>query len=128
MGFAKTALDLFYKKFGRRIIKTAADSKWLANTIQLLKQKAHRPKTSDVAQRVREKMLKDKPFQGFTPKIVKTKKVPPSRKGKVVDPFKKKVAPSNVVDLKWWKKMRDQGDFQKGGSVDKALPGRSRDI
>jgi len=128
MGFAKTALDLFYKKFGRRIIKTAADSKWLANTIRLLKQKAHKPKTSDVAQRVREKMLKDKPFEGFTPKIVKTKKVPPSRKGKVVDPFKKKVEPSNVVDLKWWKKMRDQGDFQKGGSVDKALPGRSRDI
>ena len=73
-GIGKKALDLFYKKFGRRIIKPAADSKWLANTIRLLKQKAHKPKTSDVAQRVREKMLKDKPFEGFTPKIVKTKK------------------------------------------------------
>ena len=127
-GIGKKALDLFYKKFGKRIANTVAESKWLANTLRLLKQKAHKPKTSDVAQRVREKMLKDKPFEGFTPKIVKTKKVPPSVKGKVVDPFKKKVAPSNVVDLKWWKKMRDQGDFQKGGSVDKALPKRSRDI
>ena len=27
MGFAKTALDLFYKTFGRRILKNAADNK-----------------------------------------------------------------------------------------------------
>ena len=26
MNFAKTALDLFYKTFGRRILKTAADN------------------------------------------------------------------------------------------------------
>ena len=73
IGIGKKALDLFYKKFGRRIIKTAADSKWLANKIRLLKLKAHKPKTSDVAQRVREKILKDKPFEVFTPKIVNTK-------------------------------------------------------
>ena len=35
-GIGKKALDLFYKKFGKRIVKTAAESKWLANTIQLL--------------------------------------------------------------------------------------------
>jgi hypothetical protein len=131
--FAKEALKLFYQKFGRRIIKTAAESKWMANTIRLLKQKAHKPKTSDVAQRVREKMLKDKPFEGFTPKIVPKKpnilgdalktgkhiKVPtpkglkpPGLKKSNVIPFPKK-PPHLKAD---------------GGRIDKALPGRSRDI
>ena len=131
--FAKEALKLFYQKFGRRIIKTAADSKWVTNTIRLLKQKAHKPKTSDVAQKIREKMLKDKPFEGFTPKIVpkkpnilgdalKTGKYktvptpkglkPPSLKKSNVIPFPKK-PPTLKAD---------------GGRIDKALPGRSRDI
>ena len=132
IGIGKKALDLFYKKFGRRIIKTAADSKWLANTIRLLKQKAHKPKTSDVVQRVREKMLKDKPFQGFTPKIVPKKpktlgdalkageyiKVP-TPKGLKPPGLKK----SNVIPFP--KKPPGKAD---GGRIDKALPGRSRDI
>ena len=133
LGIGKKALDLFYKKFGRRIIKTAADSKWMANTIRLLKQKAHKPKTSDVAQKVREKMLKDKPFQGFTPKIVPKKPTtlgdalktgkhtkvptpshlkPPSIKKSNVIPFPKK-PPTLKAD---------------GGRIDKALPKKSRDI
>ena len=133
MNFAKEALKLFYQKFGRRIIKTAAESKWMANTIRLLKQKAHKPKTSDVAQKVREKMLKDKPFQGFTPKIVPKKPTtlgdalktgthtkvptpshlkPPSLRKSNVIPFPKK-PPHLKAD---------------GGRIDKALPGRSRDI
>ena len=133
VGIGKKALDLFYKKFGKRIIKTAAESKWLANTIRLLKQKAHKPKTSDVVKKVREKMLKDKPFEGFTPKIVPKKpktlgdalktgthtKVPtpkglkpPSIKKSNVIPFPKK-PPHLKAD---------------GGRIDKALPGRSRDI
>ena len=131
--FAKEALKLFYQKFGRRIIKTAADSKWVANTIRLLKQKAHKPKTSDVAQKVREKMLKDKPFEGFTPKIVPKKPTtlgdalktgkhtkvptpshlkPPSIKKSNVIPFPKK-PPTLKAD---------------GGRIDKALPKKSRDI
>jgi hypothetical protein len=132
VGIGKKALDLFYKKFGRRIIKTAADSKWMANTIRLLKQKAHKPKTSDVAQRVREKMLKDKPFQGFTPKIVPKKpktlgdalktgthtKVP-TPKGLKPPSLKK----SNVIPFP--KKPPGKAD---GGRIDKALPTRSRDI
>jgi len=132
MNFAKEALKLFYQKFGRRIIKTAAESKWMANTIRLLKQKAHRPKTSDVAKRVREKMLKDKPFQGFTPKIVPKK---PTTLGdalktgthtKVPTPSHLKppsIKKSNVIPFP--KKTPGKAD---GGSVDKALPGRSRDI
>ena len=132
-GIGKKALDLFYQKFGRRIIKTAAESKWLANTIRLLKQKAHKPKPSDVAHRVREKMLKDKPFEGFTPKVVpkkpttlgealKTAKYtkvptpkglkPPSIKKSNVIPFPKK-PPTLKAD---------------GGRIDKALPKKSRDI
>ena len=132
IGIGKKALDLFYKKFGRRIIKTAADSKWLANTIRLLKQKAHKPKTSDVAQRVREKMLKDKPFQGFTPKIVPKK---PKTLGDALKTGKHTKVPtpshlkppslrkSNVIPFP--KKPPGKAD---GGRIDKALPGRSRDI
>jgi hypothetical protein len=132
MNFAKEALKLFYQKFGRRIIKTAAESKWMANTIRLLKQKAHKPKTSDVVKKVREKMLKDKPFEGFTPKIVPKKpktlgdalkageyiKVP-TPKGLKPPGLKK----SNVIPFP--KKPPGKAD---GGSIDKALPGRSRDI
>ena len=130
--FAKEALKLFYQKFGRRIIKTAAESKWMANTIRLLKQKAHKPKTSDVAQRVREKMLKDKPFQGFTPKIVpkKPKTLGDALKAgeytKVPTPSHLKppsLRKSNVIPFP--KKPPGKAD---GGSIDKALPGRSRDI
>jgi hypothetical protein len=159
MNFAKTAFDLFYKTFGRRIIKTAADNKWIKNMIQKLKSQASTPKTSDVVKKVREGLKKDKPFhEGFTPKVVKNKwtdkqgqtwmrdkkgnpiqiteglgkyklaKAGADAKRKVGDPFKKKVEPSNVIDLKWWKKMKDRGDLQKGGNVDKALPKRSRDI
>jgi len=132
VGIGKKALDLFYKKFGRRIIKTAADSKWMANTIRLLKQKAHKPKTSDVAQRVREKMLKDKPFQGFTPKVVPKKPTTlgdalktgkytkvPTPKGLKPPSLKK----SNVIPFP--KKPPGKAD---GGRIDKALSGRSRDI
>jgi hypothetical protein len=133
LGIGKKALDLFYKKFGKRIANTVAESKWLANTIRLLKQKAHKPKTSDVAQKVREKMLKDKPFQGFTPKVVPKKPTtlgdalktgkhtkvptpshlkPPSLRKSNVIPFPKK-PPHLKAD---------------GGSIDKALPKKSRDI
>ena len=132
LGIGKKALDLFYKKFGKRIIKTAAESKWMANTIRLLKQKAHKPKTSDVAQRVREKMLKDKPFEGFTPKIVPKK---PTTLGEALKTGKYKTVPtpkglkppslkkSNVIPFP--KKPPGKAD---GGRIDKALPKRSRDI
>jgi hypothetical protein len=132
LGIGKKALDLFYKKFGKRIIKTAAESKWMANTIRLLKQKAHKPKTSDVAQRVREKMLKDKPFQGFTPKVVPKK---PNPLGDALKTGKYKTVPtpshlkppslrkSNVIPFP--KKPPGKAD---GGRIDKALPKRSRDI
>ena len=132
LGIGKKALDLFYKKFGRRIIKTAADSKWVANTIRLLKQKAHKPKSSDVAQKVREKMLKDKPFEGFTPKIVPKK---PTTLGDALKSGKYKTVPtpsglkppglkkSNVIPFP--KKPPGKAD---GGRIDKALPKKSRDI
>ena len=132
MNFAKEALKLFYQKFGRRIIKTAAESKWMANTIRLLKQKAHKPKTSDVVKKVREKMLKDKPFEGFTPKIVPKK---PKTLGDALKTGQYKTVPtpshlkppslrkSNVIPFP--KKPPGKAD---GGRIDKALPGRSRDI
>ena len=142
MNFAKTALQLFYKKFGRRIIKTAAESKWMVNTIRLLKQKAHKPKTSDVVKKVREGMRADKPFQGFKPSIV-----PKGVKPRVVKP---QVAPKKLSPLGEafktgkYKKVPTPPGLKKsnvipfpkkpphlkadGGSIDKALSGRSRDI
>ena len=150
MNFAKTALDLFYKTFGRRILKTAADNKWVTNMIQKLKSKAaSTQKTSDVAKKVREGMKKDKPFhEGFKPTIVpKTKIVPkkPDPLGDILQgkphidkqgrswvfekvPTPKGLRPpglkkSNIIPFP--KKPPGKAD---GGSIDKALPGRSRDI
>jgi len=152
MNFAKTALDLFYKTFGRRILKTAADNKWVTNMIRLLKQKAHKPKTSDVAQKIRQDMKKPgegfksttipKQFNKFKPKIVPKKPSPlgdilqgkphidkqgrswvfekvPTPKGLKPPSLKK----SNVIPFP--KKPPGKAD---GGSIDKALPKRSRDI
>jgi len=143
MNFAKTALDLFYKTFGRRIIKTAADSKWIANTIRLLKQKAHKPKTSDVAQKIRQDMKKPgegfksttipKELNKFIPKIVSKK---PSPLGDALKAGKYKTVPtpkglkppslkkSNVIPFPKIPR-KPKAD---GGSIDKALPKRSRDI
>ncbi len=133
LGIGKKALDLFYKKFGKRIANTVAESKWLANTIRLLKQKAHKPKTSDVAQKVREKMLKDKPFQGFTPKVVPKK---PNTLGDALKTGKHTKVPtpshlkppslrkSNVIPFPKKPPTLKAG----GGRIDKALPKRSRDI
>ncbi len=133
LGIGKKALDLFYKKFGKRIANTVAESKWLANTIRLLKQKAHKPKTSDVAQKVRERMLKDKPFQGFTPKVVPKK---PTTLGDALKTGKHTKVPtpshlkppslrkSNVIPFPKKPPTLKAG----GGRIDKALPKRSRDI
>jgi hypothetical protein len=124
VGIGKKALDLFYKKFGRRIIKTAADSKWMANTIRLLKQKAHKPKTSDIAQKVREGLRKDRPFQGFKPPIV-PKQFNKFRPRVIQGGKSKKPIPAEDIIKKGdW----DPSGFKSGGSVDKALPKRSRDI
>ena len=158
MNFAKTALDLFYKTFGRRILKTAADNKWVVNMIQKLKSKhlkskAPAPKTSDVVKKVREGLRADKPFQGFKPTIVPKGVRPRVVKPRVIKP--KKIVPKKPSPLgdalktgKYTKVPTPSGlkppglkksnviPFPKitrkpkadGGSVDKALPGRSRDI
>ena len=124
LGIGKKALDLFYKKFGRRIIKTAAESKWMANTIRLLKQKAHKPKTSDIAQKVREGLRKDRPFQGFKPPIV-PKQFNKFRPRVIQGGKSKKPIPAEDIIKKGdW----DPSGFKSGGRIDKALPKKSRDI
>ena len=147
LGIGKKALDLFYKKFGKRIANTVAESKWLANTIRLLKQKAHKPKTSDVAQKVRQDMKKPgegfksttipKEFNKFKPEIVSKK---PNPLGDILQgkpyidkqgrswgfekvPTPKGLKKSNVIPFP--KKPPGKAD---GGSIDKALPKKSRDI
>ena len=130
MNFAKTALDLFYKTFGRRILKNAADNKWVINMIQKLKSKASTQKTAEVAKRVREGL--NKPGEGFTPKIVPKKPNPLAdalNAGKYIKvPTPKGLKPpslrkSNVIPFP--KKPPGKAD---GGRIDKALSGRSRDI
>ena len=124
VGIGKKALELFYQKFGRRLIKTAADKKWMANTIRLLKQKAHKPKTSDIAQKVREGLRKDRPFQGFKPPIVPKQfnKFRPRviQGGK----SKKPIHAEDIIKKGDW----DPSGFKSGGRIDKALPKKSRDI
>ena len=155
MNFAKTALDLFYKTFGRRILKNAAYNKWVINMIQKLKSKASTQKTAEVAKRVREGL--NKPGEGFTPKIVKPKQFDknfiriskdqiadiersiankPKTLGDALKTGQYKTVPtpshlkppslrkSNVIPL-FPKKPPGKAD---GGSIDKALSGRSRDI
>ena len=145
LGIGKKALDLFYKKFGKRIVKTVAESKWMANTIRLLKQKAHNPKTSDVVKKVHEGLKKDKPFhEGFTPKIVKPKiqttrglgDLWPRQLEKILKTGKYKKVPTPSGLKPPGLKKSNVIPFPKkpptlkadGGSVDKALPKRSRDI
>jgi len=149
-GIGKKALDLFYKKFGKRIANTVAESKWLANTLRLLKQKAHKPKTSDVVKKVREGMRADKPFQGFKPEIV-PKVVKPKLKieksKQIIEGMKPKGPKVVNIGDRIIKQMQKEGKTVKfddllriygkkkpptlkadGGRIDKALPGRSRDI
>jgi len=124
VGIGKKALELFYQKFGRRLIKTAADKKWMANTIRLLKQKAHKPKTSDIAQKVREGLRKDRPFQGFKPPIV-PKQFNKFRPRVIQGGKSKKPIPAEDIIKKGdW----DPSGFKSGGRIDKALPKKSRDI
>ena len=142
MNFAKTALDLFYKTFGRRILKTAADNKWVTNMIQKLKSKAS---TQKIADKIRQDMKKPgegfksttipKELNKFKPEIVPKK---PKTLGdalktgthtKVPTPSGLKppgLKKSNVIPFPNPKKPPTlKAD---GGRIDKALPGRSRDI
>jgi|TARA_Y100000310_G_scaffold314592_1_gene364119 hypothetical protein len=117
---AKEALKLFYKKFGRRILKTAADNKWVTNMIQTLKDKG-----AKVADTVRAGLKKDKPLQ--KPKIVpKTPRPFPGWKPRVIQggKSKKPITAEDIIKKGDW----DPSGMKGGGSVDKALPKRSRDI
>ena len=168
---AKEALRLFYKKFGKRIANTVAESKWIADKIKELSKK-----TQKVATKVRKDLknlgvgTKDRPYPGFIPKIVKNKwtdrhgktwirdekgrpiqiteglgkyklwkaaadvkrsKLPESPKtvtnksGKVFE--EKVIGPAKVIYGRFPKKLPRKPKAD-GGSIDKSLPGRSRDI
>ena len=148
---AKEALKLFYKKFGKRIANTVAESKWIADKIKELSKI-----TQKVATKVRKDLknlgvgTKDRPYPGFIPKIVKPIKVPEQTKNilnikstlkgrpvkvvpepKVGDAMKvfeeKVIGPAKVIYGRFPKKppRKPKAD---GGSIDKTLPGRSRDI
>ena len=133
---AKEALKLFYKKFGRRILKTAADKKWVTNMIQTLKDKGAKVADTVRAGLKKDKLTIPKEFNKFEPTIVKPINVPEQTKNilnikstlkgrpvRVVKP-KLKVEKSNVIPL-FPKKPLGKAD---GGRIDKALPKKSRDI
>ena len=154
---AKEALRLFYKQFGRKMLKTAADNKWVTDMVKTLKNK-----TQKIADKVRkdlktEKRQIPKEWNKFKPEIVKPIKVPEQTKNilnikstlkgrpvkvvpepkvgdamkvfkeVVVGPDKHILRPKIIKFPKPFKKppRKPKAD---GGSIDKALPGRSRDI
>ena len=149
---AKEALKLFYKKFGRKILNTAADKKWVTDMVKTLKNK-----TQKVAAKVRKDLknlgvgTKDRPYPGFIPKIVKPIKVPEQTKNilnikstlkgrpvkvvpepKVGDAMKVfeevVIGPAKIIKFPKTFKKPPRKPKADGGSIDKALPGRSRDI
>ena len=80
-GHENEPFKLFYKKFGKRIANTVAESKWIADKIKELSKI-----TQKVATKVRKDLknlgvgTKDRPYPGFIPKIVKPIKVPEQTK------------------------------------------------
>jgi len=144
---AKEALRLFYKQFGKRIANTVAENKWIADKIKELSKITQ--KTADTVRKQLQKKTRQIPKEGnkFIPKIVKPIKVPEQTKnilnikstlkgrpvkiirdkktGKIYD--EKVIGPAKVIYGRFPKKppRKPKAD---GGSIDKALPGRSRDI
>ena len=144
---AKEALRLFYKQFGKRIANTVAENKWIADKIKELSKKTQ--KTADTVRKQLQKETRQIPkeWNKFIPKIVKPIKVPEQTKnilnikstlkgrpvkiirdkktGKVFE--EKVIGPAKVIYGRFPKKppRKPKAD---GGSIDKSLPGRSRDI
>jgi len=171
---AKEALKLFYKKFGKRIANTVAESKWIADKIKELSKITQKVATKVRKQLQKEKRKIPKEWNKFKPEIVKPIKVPEQTKNilnikstlkgrpvKVVPEPKKGietilpkflhagkgkkgqklffdpetgkileetvVGPAKIIYGRFPKKppRKPKAD---GGSIDKTLPGRSRDI
>jgi hypothetical protein len=144
---AKEALRLFYKQFGKRIANTVAENKWIADKIKELSKITQ--KTADTVRKQLQKETRQIPkeWNKFIPKIVKPIKVPEQTKnilnikstlkgrpvkiirdkktGKVFE--EKVIGPAKVIYGRFPKKppRKPKAD---GGSIDKSLPGRSRDI
>jgi hypothetical protein len=144
---AKEALRLFYKQFGKRIANTVAENKWIADKIKELSKITQ--KTADTVRKQLQKETRQIPkeWNKFIPKIVKPIKVPEQTKnilnikstlkgrpvkiirdkktGKVFE--EKVIGPAKVIYGRFPKKLPRKPKAD-GGSIDKSLPGRSRDI
>ena len=148
---AKEALRLFYKQFGKRIANTVAENKWIADKIKELSKITQ--KTADTVRKQLQKKTRQIPKEGnkFIPKIVKPIKVPEQTKNilnikstlggrpvkvvpepKVGDAMKvfeeKVIGPAKIIKFPKTFKKPPRKPKADGGSIDKALPGRSRDI
>jgi len=145
------ALGLFYKKFGRKVLKTVADNKWVLKKVEELKKI-----TQKTADKVRQQLQKEKrkipkEWNKFKPEIVKPIKVPEQTKNilnikstlkgrpvkvvpepKVGDAMKVfeevVVGPAKIIKFPKTFKKPPRKPKADGGSIDKALPGRNRDI
>ena len=144
---AKEALRLFYKQFGKRIANTVAENKWIADKIKELSKITQ--KTADTVRKQLQKETRQIPkeWNKSIPKIVKPIKVPEQTKnilnikstlkgrpvkiirdkktGKVFE--EKVIGPAKVIYGRFPKKLPRKPKAD-GGSIDKSLPGRSRDI
>ena len=149
--FLIQAFNSFKKLPGNQVILKTAKNLW----DDVIKKTSTKDLTKQIRQKIKP-VQKPGPFQGWPeggPKIVKTKiapkklplpkeyviknlkkglpnwkfkKVPPSQKGKVINLAKEKAKRTAEAIIK--KGDWDPSGMKGGGSVDKALPKKSRDI
>ena len=108
---AAKALELFSKKFGRKILKSAADNKWVADMIKKLKAS---PKPGVLFKG------KSKDYKGI--ESIKPENLNAANTTRFVEGAKK----GNFKG--WTPRVIKGGKKADGGRIDKALPTRSRDI
>ena len=108
---AAKALELFSKKFGRKILKSAADNKWVADMIKKLKAS---PKPGVLFKG------KSKDYKGI--ESIKPENLNAANSSRFVESAKE----GNFKG--WTPRVIKGGKKADGGRIDKPLPTRSRDI
>ena len=108
----KQALELAKKKFGN--LNTTEANKWLVDKYNALLGKEN---TKDIANKIREDLKRDRPFEGFKPEIVKNKvteiptkyKKPPASSEKAVPIFSNPVAQEALTYFQSMGKLGEKG-------------------
>ena len=102
----KQALELAKKKFGN--LNTNQANKWLVDKYNALLGKEN---TKNIANKIREDLKRDRPFEGFKPEVVPPQVVPTPKK---FNPFKKE---GKKIDFMDYLAKRKRGEFDDGGII-----------